>query len=94
MTDPTLTPEVFGPDHAHPDGLARAKAAMEAADKARIKVENTALSKARTYLGFARDHLHLALFDAHIRALMRSMAIDELRTACAALGYDLVKRDD
>ena len=94
MTDPTLTPEVYGPDHAHPDGLARAKAAMEAADKARIKAENTALSKARTYLGFASDHLHLALFDVSNRALMRSMAIDDLRTATAALGYDLVKRDD
>ena len=94
MTDPTLTPEVYGPDHAHPDGLARAKAAMEAADKARTKVENTALSKARTYLGFASDHLHLALFDASNRTTLRSMAIYELRTACAALGYDLVKRDD
>jgi len=90
MTNPTLTPEVYGSDHAHPDGLARAKAAMEAADEA----DNYALSKARTYLGFASDHLHLARFDASIRALMRSMAIDELRTACAALGYDLVKRDD
>ena len=87
-------PELYGPDHAHPQGLARAKAAMASADKARIKAENTALSKARTYLGFASDHLHLALFDASNRALMRSMAIDELRTACAALGYDLVKRDD
>lgn len=87
-------PELYGPDHAHPQGLARAKAAMEAADKARTKVENTALSKAHTYLRFASDHLHLALFDASNRALMRSMAIDELRTATAALGYDMVKRDD
>jgi uncharacterized membrane protein YidH (DUF202 family) len=87
-------PELYGPDHAHPQGLARAKAAMDAADRARIEAENTTLSKARTYLGFASDHLHLARFDASIRALMRSMAIDDLRTACAALGYDLVKRDD
>lgn len=86
--------ELYGPDHAHPQGLARAKAAMDAADRARREAENTALSKARTYLGFASDHLHLALFDASNRALMRSMAIDELRTATAALGYDLVKRDD
>lgn len=94
MTDPTLTPEVYGPDHAHPDGLARAKAAMASADNAQIEAENTALSKARTYIGFASDHLHLARFDASNRALMRSMAIDDLRVAVAALGYDLVKRDD
>ena len=94
MTDPTLTPEVYGPDHAHPQGLARAKAAMDAADRKWIEAENTALSKARTYLGFARDHLHLALFDARIRAPMRSTAIDDLRTACTTLGYDMVKRDD
>ena len=87
-------PELYGPDHAHPQGLARAKAAMDAADRARREAENTALSKARTYLGFASDHLHLARFDASIRAIMRSMAIDDLRTACATLGYDLVKRDD
>ena len=31
MTDPTLTPEVYGPDHAHPQGLAAAKASMDAA---------------------------------------------------------------
>ena len=94
MTDPTLTPEVYGPDHAHPQGLARAKAAMDAADRKWIEAENTALSKARTYLGFASDHLHLALFDASNRALMRSAAIDELRRAAEFLGYDLVKRDD
>jgi len=82
-------PEVYGPDH--PDGLARA---MEAADRKRIEAENTALSKARTYLGFASDHLHLARFDASNRDFWRSMAIDKLRTACAALGYDLVDRDD
>ena len=93
MTDPTLTPEVYGPDHANPQGLARAKAAMDAADRKRIEAENTALSKARTYIGFASDHLHLARFDAGDRAIMRSMAIDDLRTACDALGYDLVKRD-
>ena len=87
MTDPTLTPEGYGPDC--PDGLA-----MEAADKARDKAENTALSKAHTYLRFASDSLHLALFDASNRTTLRSMAIDELRTATAALGYDLVKRDD
>ena len=85
-------PELYGPDH--PDGLARAKAAMDAADKARIEADNAALLKARTYLGFASDHLHLARFDASIRALMRSTAIDDLRTACTTLGYDMVKRDD
>ena len=94
MTDPTLTPEVYGSDHANPQGLARAKAAMEAADHKRIEAENTALSKARTYLVFASDHLHLARFDVRNRALMRSMAIDDLRVAAATLGYDLVKRDD
>ena len=82
-------PEVYGPDH--PDGLARA---MEAADRKRIEADNTALSKARTYIGFASDHLHLARFDVSNRALMRSMAIDDLRVAAATLGYDLVKRDD
>ena len=87
-------PELYGPDHAHPQGLARAKAAMDAADRKRIEADNAALSKARTYLGFARDHLHIALFDTNNRALMRSMAIDDLRTACDAIGYDLVKRDD
>lgn len=85
-------PEVYGTDHA--DGLARAKAAMDAADRARIEAENTTLLKARTYLGFASDCLHLARFCAGSRTTLRSMAIDKLRTACAALGYDLVERDD
>ena len=30
MTDPILTPEVYGPDHANHSGLAAAKAAMDA----------------------------------------------------------------
>ena len=94
MTDPTLTPEVFGPDHAHPDGLARAKAAMEAADRKRIEAENAALSKARTYLDLAKDDLLIARFDLSNRDFRRSMAIDELRRAAEFLGYDLVKRDD
>ena len=87
-------PELYGPDHAHPQGLARAKAAMDAADRARREAENTALSKARTYLGFARDHLHLARFDVRNLDFWRSMAIGDLRTACTTLGYDMVKRDD
>ena len=33
MTDPTLTPEVYGPDHANPDGLAVAKARADSAAK-------------------------------------------------------------
>ena len=82
-------PEVYGPDH--PDGLARA---MEAADRKRIEADNAALLKARAYLGFARDYLHIALFDTNSRTIMRSMAIDKLSTAAAALGYDMVKRDD
>ena len=94
MTDPTLTHEVYGPDHAHPDGLARAKAEMDAADRKRIEADNTALSKARTHLGFARDHLLLARFNASNRDFWRSTAIDDLRTACTTLGYDMVKRDD
>ena len=94
MTDPTLTHEVYGPDHAHPDGLARSKAAMDAADKARIEADNTALSKARTYIDLASDDLHRARFDVSNRALMRDMAISDLRRAAATLGYDLVKRDD
>ena len=92
MTDPTLTPEVYGPDHA--DGLAREKAAMEAADRKRIEADNYALSKALTYLDLAKDDLLLARYDVSIRDFRRSTAIDELRRAAAALGYDLVKRDD
>ena len=85
-------PELYGPDH--PDGLARAKAEMDAADRKRIEADNAALLKARAYLGFARDYLHMARFDVSNRALMRSMAIVDLRVAAATLGYDLVKRDD
>ena len=33
MTDPTLTPEVYGPDHASPLGLAVAKARADSAAK-------------------------------------------------------------
>lgn len=87
-------PELYGPDHAHPDGLARAKAAMDAADKARSEAENTALSKAHTYLDLAKDDLLLARYDVSIRDFRRSTAIDELRRAAEFLGYDLVKRDD
>lgn len=29
MTDPTLTPEIYGSDHQNPQGLAAAKAAKE-----------------------------------------------------------------
>lgn len=94
MTNPTLTPEVYGADHANPQGLARAKAAMDAADKARIEAENAAMSRARAYLDLASDDLLLARSDLSNRTLMRRMAIDDLRVAVAALGYDLVKRDD
>ena len=92
MTDPTLTPEVYGPDC--PDGLALAKAAMASADSRRIEAENTAMSRARAYLDLAKDDLLIARFDLSNRDFRRSMAIDDLRAACAALGYDLVKRDD
>ena len=67
---------------------------MDAADRKRIEADNAALLKARAYLGFARDYLHIALFDTNSRTIMRSMAIDKLSTAAAALGYDMVKRDD
>ena len=87
-------PEVYGPDHAHPQGLARAKAEMDAADRKRIEADNTALLKARAQLAVASDYLHIALFDTNSRTIMRSMAIDKLSTAAAALGYDMVKRDD
>ena len=87
MTDPTLTPEGYGPDC--PDGLA-----MAAADAARDKAERDQLSIARSRLAMAADNLHLAYFipgDCH---LWHGQAIRNLQTACAALGYDLVKRDD
>ena len=85
-------PELYGPDH--PDGLARAKAEMDAADRKRIEADNAALLKARAQLAVASDYLHIALFDTNSRTIMRSMAIDKLSTAAATLGYDLVKRDD
>jgi len=84
-------PEVYGTDHA--DGLARAKAEMDTADRKR-RAETDALTEARCHLALASDCLHLARFCAGSRTTLRSMAIDKLRTACAALGYDLVERDD
>ena len=94
MTDPTLTHEVYGPDHAHPDGLARAKAAMDAADKARIKVENTALFRARTFIDLASDDLHRARHVVGLRAFYLGYALESMQRAVELLGYDLVKRDD
>ena len=94
MTDPTLTPEVYGPDHAHPDGLARAKAAMDAADKARIEADNTALSKARTFIDLASDDLHRARHVVGLRAFYLGYALESMQRAVELLGYDLVKRDD
>lgn len=92
MTDPTLPPEVYGPDHA--DGLARAKAAMEAADKACAKADTDAISLASDFLEEARDNLNLSLLDSPSRASLCDMAISDLRRAAEFLGYDLVKRDD
>ena len=94
MTDPNLNPEVYGPDHA--DGRARAKAAMDAADKARREAENDVLSRASDLLGDVSDYLHLASFSRRVedqRAFYLGHALESLRTACAVLGYYLVKRD-
>lgn len=94
MTDPTLTPEVFGPDHAHPDGLARAKAAMEAADRKRIEAENTALFRARTFIDIASGNLDMARHVVGTRAFYLGYALESMQRAVEFLGYDLVKRDD
>jgi hypothetical protein len=85
-------PEVYGPDH--PDGLARAKAEMDTADRKRIEAETDAISLASDFLEEARDNLNLSLLDIPSRASLRDMAISDLRRAAATLGYDLVKRDD
>ena len=92
MTDPT--PEVYGTDHAHPDGLATAKAAMASADKARIEAENTALFRARTFIDLASDDLHRARHVVGLRASYLEYALESMQRAAELLGYDLVKRDD
>ena len=82
-------PEVYGPDH--PDGLARA---MEAADRKRIEADNTALSKARTFIDLASDDLHRARHVVGLRAFYLGYALESMQRAVELLGYDLVKRDD
>ena len=85
-------PELYGPDH--PDGLARAKAEMDAADRKRIEADNTALSKARTFIDLASDDLHRARHVVGLRAFYLGYALESMQRAVELLGYDLVKRDD
>ena len=88
MTDPTLTPEIYGSDHAHPQGLAAAKASMDAAPMNELDH----LSHAMTYLGFARDELLLATRSVSGRAYHRNDAIKCLHIAADRLGLRVLPK--
>ena len=50
---------------------------------------------AKTYLGYARDGLHVAAFvEPERRAFWLNEAVEDMRKAADALGYDLVPQDD
>ena len=85
-------PEVYGPDHAHPDGLARAKAAMDAASKQDLNLASIALTVAARYCSSAVEFDSIG--DIRRRRTMIAGTVSMVSVAAAALGYDLVKRDD
>lgn len=88
MTDPILTPEIYGSDHANPDGLAAAKASM-----ANNAVRTCSPSHARSYLAFACDDLLLSVLGSRDTAkAYQASAVDHLRTAAEHLGYTLTPR--
>lgn len=88
MTDPILTPEIYGSDHANPDGLAAAKAGM-----ANNAVRTCSPSHARSYLAFARDDLLLSVLGSRDTAeAHRASAVDHMRIAAEYLGYTLTPR--
>lgn len=88
MTDPTLTPEIYGADHANPQGLAAAKASMDAAPMN----EFDRLSHAMTYLGFARDALLLATRRDGSRDHHHADAIANLHIAADRLGLRVLPK--
>jgi hypothetical protein len=59
MTDPTLTPELYGPDHANPLGLAVAKARADSAAK-REPISGLDFVSARAHAGDIGDRCIVA----------------------------------
>lgn len=91
MTDPTLTPEVYGPDYANPSGLAVAKAAADSAAK-RGPIGGVDLARARGFAGDIGDRCIVAYWmDAQGRdiAFHRAGAITSLRALADLFGYRL-----
>lgn len=92
MTDPILTPEVYGPDHANANGLAAVKAAMDAIPK--VKPE---WYGAKYHAGVIADECVAAMWrsemhDADVSGHRRRV-IDHLTRIADLFGFDLVERD-
>ena len=88
MTDPTLTPEVFGDDHATTDSLAAAKAADEHAESTtKYAIVGVRLSDA------AMNYAAANWCDSDgTRGLLLEWARKSLDDAVAGLGLKLVPK--
>jgi hypothetical protein len=97
MTDPILTPEVYGPDHANANGLAAAKAAMDAVSS---RHPNETFFNRLDYVRVACDastivHGCTAAYWVETdttRAFHHCEAVKSLRAIADRFGFDLVER--
>lgn len=103
MTDPILTPEVYGDDHRNPQGLAAAKARAASAearetitkqpdlprgtDLCRINMRARDVSEAALLAYWAEDRGSTGTFEHH-----RKRMADALRDLVDMFGYDLVAK--
>lgn len=95
MTDPTLTPEVYGDDYGNPHGLAAAKVAV-AATRRHSETFDDALAYIRAE--YAAANLSRCCTAAYwgsafaARVYHHREAIKSLRDVADILGFDLVER--
>lgn len=91
MTDPTLTPEVYGPDHASPSGLAVAKSRADSAAKCE-PISGVDLVSARVHAGDIGDRCIVAYWmDANGGDITfhRTDAVKSLHRLADLFGYRL-----
>lgn len=92
MTDPTLTPEVYGPDHASPSGLAVAKARADSAAKREPIASVLPSSVMHNTARYLADHCLVAFWmetDGRDASYFRGRARDDLHLLADLFGYRL-----
>ena len=99
MTDPILTPEVYGDDYKNPQGIAVAKARMASVEPRKqrelprgtalvtIQIRAAEVSESAVVAYWLESHGDKGTFDYH-----RNKMVEKLREVADLLGFDLVAR--